>query len=58
MRLIYDGKTQQSFTKFSFPKSFSLTVNPKHFSITEGSVKLLEEIIIPYVNCERSELGV
>ena len=28
MQLIYGGKTAQSFPKFKFPKSFSLSANP------------------------------
>ena len=35
MQLIYGGKTEQSFPKFNFPDSFSLSANPKHFSNTE-----------------------
>ena len=57
MQLIYGGKTSQSFPKFKFPESFSLSANPKHFSNTEESLKLLKDIIIPYVNSERTKLG-
>ena len=49
MQLIYSGKTQQSFPKFDFRNSFSLSANPKHFSNTEESIKLLDGIIISYV---------
>ena len=38
------------FTKF--PKVFSLSGNDKHFSNTTVSLKLLDEIIIPYVTSE------
>ena len=37
--------TKQSLKKFKFSSMFSLSVNPKHFSNTEESIKLLEEII-------------
>ena len=57
MQLIYGGKTAQSFPKFKFPKSFSLSANPKHFSNTNESLKLLDEIIIPYVETERKRLN-
>lgn len=57
MQLIYAGKTKQSYPKFKFPESFSLSANPKHFSNTEESLKLLDEIIIPYVKRERTKLG-
>ena len=58
MQLIYGGKTQESFPKFDFPDSFSLSANPKHFSNTDESIKLLDDIIILYVKCERSKLGI
>ena len=58
MQLIYGGKTQQSFPKFDFPDSFSLSANPKHFSNTEESIKLLDDIIIPYFKCEQSKLRI
>ena len=53
MQLIYAGKTAQSLPKFKFPESFSLSANPKHFSNTAESLKLLDEIIIAYVENER-----
>ena len=56
MQLIYGGKTAQSFPRFKFPDSFSLSANPKHFSNTEESLKLLDEIVIPYVESERKRL--
>ena len=56
MQMIYCGKTAQSFPKFKFPETFSLSVNPRHFSNTEKSLKFLEETIIPYVKDEREKL--
>ena len=58
MQLIYGGKTQQSVPKFDFPDLFSLCAYPKHFSNTEESFKLLDDIIIPYVKCEQFKLGI
>ena len=58
MQLIYGGKTQQNFPKSDFSDSFSLSANLKHFSNTEESVKLLDDIIIPYFKCEQSKLGI
>ena len=58
MQQLYSGKTQQSFPKYNFPKSFSLSANPKHFSNTEDFLKLFGETITRYVNCERPKLGV
>ena len=57
MQLIYKGKTQRSFPSVNFPSSFSLSANSKHFSNTQESLKLLDEIIIPYVEKEREALN-
>ena len=57
VQLIYGGKTKQSLPRFKFPESFSLSVNPKHFSNTEESVKIVNEIIVPYVEAEREKLA-
>ena len=43
--------------KVKFPDSFSLSVNEKHFSNTNESLKLIEDIITPYVEKERGKLG-
>ena len=53
MQLIYKGKMQRSFPRVNFPSSFSLSANSKHFSNTQESLKLLDEIIILYVEKER-----
>ena len=57
MQLIYGGKTEKSLPRYQFPEGFSLSVNEKHFSNTNESIKLLKEIIVPYVKKERSNLG-
>ena len=56
LQLIYDGKTTQSLPRFKFPESFSLSVNPKHFSNTEESIKIINEIVLPYVDKQREKL--
>ena len=38
-QLIYGGKTTRNLQKFRFPKEFSLSVNEKHFSNTQASLK-------------------
>ena len=53
LQLIYGGKTKQSLPRFKFPESFSLSTNPKHFSNTEESIKIINEVILPYVQGER-----
>ena len=57
MQLIYGEKTKQSFPRFKFPDGFSLSCNPKHFSNTMESIKLINEIIIACVQIQRKELG-
>ena len=56
MQLIFGGKTLKSLPNFEFPDSFSLSTNPKHFSNTQDSVKVVTEIIVPYVENQRKEL--
>ena len=59
IQLIYGEKTLQRLPRFKFSKVLSLSANEKHFSNTTESLKLLDEIIIPYVTSERKreELG-
>ena len=57
VQLIYGGKTLKGLPRVNFPKSFSLRANPKYYSNEQGSIKALEEIIIPYVKKERERLG-
>ena len=52
MQLIYSGKTERCYPRFNFPDSFSLSCNPKHFSNTHESLKLLDEMVIPYLEAE------
>ena len=40
-----------------FPKSFSLSANPKHYSNEQELIKVLEEVIIPFMKKEREWLG-
>ena len=57
MQLIYRGKTVQSLPRFKFPQEFSLSINMKHYSNKAESIKLIEEIILPYVKEERKRLS-
>ena len=56
MQLIYGGKTNRSLAKFEFHVGFSLSANPKHYSNTAESIKLIKEINIPYIEKERFSL--
>ena len=57
MQLIYGGKTNQSLPRFKFPESFSLSENPKHYSNTLESIKIIDEVKTPYVNSQREILS-
>ena len=57
VQLIYGGKSSKNLPRVNLPKSFSLSANPKHYSNEQESIKVLEEIIIPYVKKERERLG-
>ena len=54
-QLIYEGKTTRRLPKSKLPKEFSLCINEKYFSNTHESLKILREIVIPYVNQQRQE---
>ena len=56
MQLIYGGKTNQSLPCFKFPESFSLSMNPKHYSNTLESIKISDKVVIPYVSGHRETL--
>ena len=53
-QLIYGGKTSKSLPRFQFTDDFSLSVNTTHFSNTDESLKILQEIIIPYLEKQRN----
>ena len=57
MQLIYGGKINQSLPRYQFPKEFSLSVNFKHYSNESVSLKLIDEIILPYLVRERERLN-
>ena len=52
-----DWKTKQSLPRFKFLNGFLLICNPKHFNNAMEPIKLIDEIIIPYVRSQRKELG-
>eukprot|EP00794_Sanderia_malayensis_P006691 gene6691-7447_t len=54
MQLIYGGKTNQSLPRYKFPQSFCLSVNPKHYSNTEESLKFINKVLVPYIKQERA----
>ena len=50
-------KTKQSLPRFKFSDGFLLSCNPRHFSNAMEYIKLINEIIIAYVQGQRKELG-
>ena len=46
MPLIYGGETKHSFSRFKFPESFSLSVNPKQCSNTTESIKVVNKVLL------------
>ena len=57
MQVIYTGKTKASLPRsFKFPEGFSLTCNPKHWSNEATTLKLIDEVVNPYVVKKRKEL--
>ena len=55
MQLIYGGKTTKSLPRFKFPNDFSLSVNKTYYSNEKEACKLIEEILVPYIEKVRQE---
>ena len=57
LHIIYRGKTKASQPRgIDFPPEFSVTQNPKHWSNEKETLKLLYQVINPYVVKKRAEL--
>ena len=57
IQLIYKGKTKRSLPKFKFPSTFSLSYTENHWSNTEKSIGIFEQIIFPYLKMVKRENG-
>ena len=58
MQIIYGGKTKASQPSgFVFPKGFSISQNPQHWSNEKESLRLINEVIDPYVVATRIGLN-
>ena len=52
-----EGKQIKAYLNLNFPLDFpSLSANPKHYSNTSESMKLVKEVTIPYIEKERISL--
>ena len=59
LQIIYGGKTTASHPRgFKFPAGFSISQNPKHWSNEQETLKLIDEVIQPYIIKKRAELKV
>ena len=56
MQVIHIGKTTKSIPRVSFPDGFLVSANLKNYSNEEESLKMMEHIIIPYVENQRKIL--
>ena len=57
MQLIYVGKTSRSVPTVTFPRSFSISVDPTHYSNEKELLKVMKDIVVPYVEKERVNLN-
>ena len=58
MQLIYDRKTDKSIPRVDFSREFSLSANPKHFSNTDESIKIINEILNPYFESQKKGIRI
>ena len=56
MQLLYQGKTQRSHPKFTFPDGFDIFHTPNHWANEETCLRFFEKIIFPYVRKVREAL--
>ena len=56
MQLIYGGKTVQSLLRFTFPDFFCLSANSSHYSNMQESIKVITEMLVPYVEKQCQQL--
>ena len=55
-QLIYTGKTQRSLPSVKFPCGFFLSYNPKHWSNEDETLRLIEEVLVLYVEKVKKEV--
>ena len=56
IQAIYESKTTRCLPRVKFPESFCLSFNENHWDNKE-SLKMTEDIIVPYVTKEREKLS-
>ena len=48
-QLIYTGKTERSLPNVKFPRGFCLAYNPKYWSNENETLRLTEDVLVPYI---------
>ena len=56
LQIIYQGKTARSHPWFQFPSDWHITHSPRHWSTEETMLQYVQNIIIPYVEVQQSQL--
>ena len=56
-QLIYRGKTQRSLPNVDFPDGFCLSDNEKHWNNEKKNVRLIEQVLVPYIEKFKEEKG-
>ena len=57
LQIIYGGKTKACHPRgITFPKGFCVSHNIKHWSNEDETIKLLDEVVYPYIKKKRIEL--
>ena len=54
-QLIYKGKTERSLPSYDFLEGFSLSFNEKHWSNEIETIRLIDEILLPYIEKVKKE---
>ena len=57
MQLIYKGKTERCHPSYSFPADWCITQSSNHWSNEETMLKYINDIIVPFVERVRDDLG-
>lgn len=57
LQIIYKGKTTRCHPSYDFPSDWNITHSPNHWSTEETMLEYIFEIIIPYVEAVRHDIG-
>ena len=57
LQIIYKGKTTRCQPSYDFLSDWNITCSPNHWSTEETMLEYISEIIIPYVEAVRHDIG-